>query len=410
MKYFMLIADGMADYPVAQLQGKTPLEAARTPHLDHLSRDGKLGVVQTIPPGMRPDTETSLLSLLGYDPRKQAVGRASLEAAGFGVELGVQQVAFSCSLVTVDEEILADYSAGHIGDKEAGALIQFLQENLSTRHVTFHPGRSFRNLMVYSGDEPMTVGTTPPHDAVGADFAAYLPGGQGSQLLRRLMLGSRSLLEEHEINVVRADLGENPANMIWLWGQGRVPQLGPFRERYGKTGALISASPLFIGTARHIGWDPIPIPGGTGWLDTDYTAKGKAAVEAMEKYDLVVVHVAAPDVASHDSDPLRKVVAIENIDEKIVGPVLKAMEKLSERRILIAINHFSPVMQRGHTADPVPFAIFGSGIRVIRQVPFTEKNAQEGDLHIKLGHGLMEYFLHEDQPLRKMELPHPPAE
>ncbi|NOZ22623.1 MAG: cofactor-independent phosphoglycerate mutase [Planctomycetes bacterium] len=410
MKYFMLIADGMADYAVEPLQGKTPLEAARTVNLDHISHDGKLGVVRTVPRGMRPDTETSLLSLLGYDPRKQRIGRAPFEAIGFGIEMQPQETAFSCNLVTADEENLADYCAGHIGDKEAGVLIQFLQENLSTKHVTFHAGRSFRNIMVYSGDEPMVVDTTPPHDVIGADFSGHLPAGQGSQLLRRLILGSHSLLEEHAINVVRADLGENPANMIWLWGQGRPPQLQPFPERYGKTGIMITASPLFMGVARTIGWDHIAVPGATGLIDTDYTAKGNAAVEALETHDLVVVHVASPDVAGHDGDPLRKVVAIEGIDEKVVGPVLQAMERLPEYRILVAINHFSPVAERGHTADPVPFAVFGSGIRVIRQVPFTEKNAEEGDLHIEFGHGLMEYFLHEDQPLRKMEMPHPPAE
>ena len=409
MKYLMLIADGMADYAIEQLQDKSPLEAARTVNLDHIARDGKLGVVRTVPDGMRPDTEISLLSLLGYDPRRQPVGRAPFEAAGFGIELDAQQVAFSCNLVTVDEETLADYCAGHIGDKEAGALIGFLQENLSTKHVTFHPGRSFRNIMVYSGAEPMAVDTTPPHDAVGADLSGYLPGGQGSQLLRRLMLGSRSLLDEHEINVVRADLGENPANMIWLWGQGRVPRLEPFAEKYGKSGAMITASPLFTGVARAIGWDHIAVPGATGLIDTDYAAKGQAAVEALEKYDLVAVHVAAADVASHDGDPLRKVVAIENMDEKILGPILKAMEKLPEYRILVAASHFAPVMRRGHTADPAPFAVFGSGVHFIRQVLFTEKNAEEGDLHIERGHGLMEYFLHEDQPLRKMEMPKPPA-
>lgn len=409
MKYFILIGDGMADLPIAQLQQKTPLEAARTPNMDRVARNGKLGTVRTIPPGMRPDSEVSMLSLLGYDPRRHACGRAPFEAMGLGVPLASQEVAFTCNLVTVDNYVLADYCAGHIGAKEADVLIQFLQDHLSTTHIVFHPGHSFRHLMVYSGEEIPDVQTVPPHDMIGRDIQGCLPKGEGSQLIRRLILGSHDLLEQHEVNVVRADLGENPANMVWLWGQGRLPELQPFKERYGKSGAILTASPLWRGMARHIGWEVIPVPGATGLVDTDYAAKGTMAVQALEKYDVVLVHVAAPDVASHDSDPLRKVVAIESLDQKIMGPVLQAMEKLSKFRILLAANHYSPVLERGHSAEPAPFAVYGTGVHVIRQVVFTEKNAETGDLRVDPGHSLMEYFLHDEQPLRKMDLPRPPA-
>jgi len=318
------------------------------------------------------------------------------------------QLAFTCSFVTVDEDVLADHSAGRIGDKEARVLILSLQEHLATKSVRFHPGQSFRHIMLHTAEEPLNVETTPPHDVIGHKFGNYIPYGEGSQLLRRIILGSLDMLEKHEINVVRTDLGENPANMIWLWGQGRPPQIQPFQEKYGKTGAMISASPLYQGIAKYIGWEHVDVPGATGNVDTDYAAKGKAAIEALGKYDVVLVHVAAPDVASHDGDPLRKVVAIESIDEKILEPVLKALDAINKYRVLVAANHYTPVTGLGHTDKPAPFAVYGDGVHVIRQVDFTEQNADDGDLHVNPAYQLMEYFLHEDQPLRKMDLPKPP--
>ena len=410
MKYFMLIADGMADWVAPALQGKTPVEAARTPNLDRIARFGKLGTVRTIPPGLRPDSEVAALSLLGYDPKVHAAGRAPLEAAGLGVPLGPEDLAFVCSLVTVDENILADYAAGHIGSTEGALLIEFLQMHLSSKHVRFVPGAAFRHFMIYNGHEPIPIPTVPPHDLIGKDFPSALPHGEGSQILRRLILGSRDLLSKHEVNAVRTDLGENPANMIWLWGQGRRVTLEPFKKRFGKSGVMITASPLYRGVAQCIGWDVIPVHGTAGQIDSDYTAKTKAAVEALEKYNLVVVHVAATDIASHDGDVLRKVVAIENIDEKILGPMLHALEKNPKHRILVAASHFAPVSTRSHASDPPPFAVYGTGVRAIREAPFTEASARASDLHIEEGCSLMEYFLHEEQILRKRELPrHPPV-
>lgn len=383
----------MGDWPIPELGNKTPLEVARKPNMDFIALNGKLGLVRTIPAGMPPGSDVANLSVIGYDPRKSYTGRAPLEAASMGIVMAPEHWAFRCNFVTVDGDVMADYCAGHITTKEADQLVKFLQDNLAPRDVTFYTGVSFRQIMIYSGPEPMDAVTTPPHDIIGKRFTDYLPRGNGAQLLTRLMLGSRELLATHPVNVVRVDLKENPANMIWLWGQGQAPRLAKFAERYHKTGAVISAVDLIKGIGRCIGWDVVEVPGATGELDTNYAGKAQGAINALENHDLVFIHIEAPDSAGHDGNAADKVKAIERVDAEIIGPLLDALKKSGPFRILVMPDHLTPVAKRTHVADPVPFAMYGEAVRSARQYTYTEANAQQSDLKIEEGHTLMEYFL-----------------
>ena len=393
MKYCIIIPDGMADWPVAELGNKTPLEAAHKPNMDYVAQNGRLGLVRTIPSGMPSGSDVANLSVIGYDPRKSYTGRAPLEAASMGLPMTPGHWFFRCNLVTVDGDLMADYCAGHISTKEADELVKSLQEKLAPRFVTFHTGVSFRQIMIYAGPDPMDARTTPPHDIMGKKFMDYLPRGNGSQLLQRLMLASQELLSKHSVNAVRVDLKENPANMIWLWGQGQAPRLAKFADRYRKTGAVISAVDLVKGIGRCIGWDVIEVPGATGELDTNYAGKAQRAIEALESHDLVFIHIEAPDSAGHDGDARGKVQAIERVDAEIVGPLLEGLTGFGKFRILVLPDHLTPVTKRTHVDEPVPFAMYGEAVLSSRRLSFTEANAKESDLKVEEGHTLMEYFL-----------------
>ncbi len=393
MKYCIIIPDGMADYPQEKLGGRTPLEAAKTPGMDFIATNGQIGTVQTIPDGFTPGSDIANLSLLGYDPNKYFTGRAPLEAVNIGVKLGADDWAFRCNLVTVDDGMIVDFSAGHISTKEADTLISLLNEKLSNESIKFYTGTSYRHLMVYHGNVKMNMKCMPPHDIVGQPIKDNLPRGNGREMIIELMERSRMFLDGHEINKVRIDLKENPANMIWLWGQGQRPSMPSFRQKYGFSGAVITAVDLVKGIARLIGWDVINVPGATGYLDTDYAAKGKYAIEALKNHDLVVVHVEATDEASHEGNLQEKIFAIQNIDEKIITPILKAGQDFNGLRIMVLPDHYTPIEKKTHSRDPVPFAIGGDGVEGGLGLPFTEANAQRSKLFIEHGHELMEYFL-----------------
>lgn len=393
MKYAIIVPDGMADFPQQELAGKTPIEAAYTPNMDKIARQGRLGIAKTIPEGLSPGSDVANLSLLGYDPLKYYTGRAPLEVVAAGLEMLPHDLAFRCNLVTVSDEKMADYSAGHISSKESRALIDFISKELGSQQVRFHPGKSYRNIMLMSEAENMEVSTTPPHDIIGAPIKKHLPKGKDAGRLRDLMQRSRKLLEEHEINRVRVDLEENPANMIWLWGQGRRTELPSFEEKYGVKGAAITAVDLVAGIAQLIGWDLIDVPGATGYLDTDYAAKGKFACAAITDYDLVFVHIEAPDEASHEADLRGKIKAIEQVDKEITGPVLARLKEFDEFRIMVLSDHYTPLAKRTHISAPVPLAIYGSGIKSLRETAFSEAEAERGEYRVDNGYELMEYFL-----------------
>ena len=292
---------------------------------------------------------------------------------------------------------MADFSAGHISNKESHALIDLLNQELGDETVRFHPGVSYRHLMVYSGSEKMDPQTTPPHDITGQPVAKHLPRGPGNALINDLMTRSQALLQDHEINGVRLDLGQNPATQIWLWGQGHAPQMEPFAEKYGPRGAVITAVDLIRGIARCIGWDIIDVPGATGYLDTDYAAKGAHAVSALDSYDLVFVHIEAPDEASHEGAGDKKVRAIQSVDQEVVGPAIDAAERVNQDgdgcRILVLPDHYTPVSKKTHSSEWVPFVMWGRGVEPDAREVFSEDDAKASGLKFRRGFRLMERLL-----------------
>jgi len=387
-----VIPDGAADVPLDDLGGRTPLEAAAAEHMDWVAAHGKCGTVRTVPARMEPGSDVAILSVLGYDPREYYTGRAPLEAAARGLELSDDEWVFRCNFVTIIDGVMEDHSAGHISTEEASALITELNRLLARERLHFHPGVSYRHLMTLKGEVDVT--TTPPHDILGEPVAAHMPDGPGSEVITTLIQRSESVLAGHEVNQVRRDLGENPATHIWLWGQGKMPRLPSFRDRFGLTGAAISAVDLVRGLAKLIGWDCVEVPGATGFLDTNYAGKGAAAVEALGDHDLVCVHVEAPDEAGHQADIRGKVHAIEQIDRHVVGPLLGHLrEGPDDWRLMVLPDHPTPCARRTHVAEPVPFAVAGTDMASVVERPFSEEAARAADLHIELGWELMEFFL-----------------
>jgi 2,3-bisphosphoglycerate-independent phosphoglycerate mutase len=396
MKYIVLVGDGMADYPIKELGDRTPLEVARTPNMDFIAKHGRLGRIKTIPDKMSPASDVANISILGYDPEKYYTGRGPLEAANLGIELEEDDVAFRCNLVTVSGDTLVDYSAGHISSKEAAILIKFIDQNLGTNRIKFYPGVSYRHLMLVRRrtDEHLhELQCKPPHDISGQNISKNLPKGDGADILIKLMEDSRRILEKHEINQVRIDLKENPANMIWLWGQGRKPALPKFSERYGLTGSVISAVDLIKGLGKILGLGVINVPGATGYYDTDYQGKAKAALRSLEDKDFVFVHVEAPDEAGHNGDLREKIVAIERFDQLVVGTILKAFKRKKNFRILVLPDHATPISVKTHTSDIVPFGIFGKGIVGRGFLNYSERQAEKSDLYFEKGYELLGYFI-----------------
>lgn len=393
MRYCVIVPDGAADYPVPRLDDKTPLTVAHTPNMDRAAAEGLLGLTCHVPRRMQPGSSVAIMSLAGYDPSTDYTGRAPLEAADLGLEMGLRDWAVRCNFVTVADGILADSNAGHISTEEARVLIGALNESVGDDEFTFHVGTGYRHILIYRGEEALACATNPPHDHVGEAIRNLLPRGAGAGLLERLMHDSASMLEDHEINRVRTDLGKNPANMIWLWGQGTRPSLAPFQERFGFVGGCISAVNLVRGIGRLIGWEIIDVPGITGYTDTDYTAKGRYALDALTRMDLVMVHVEAPDEASHDRDCQAKVRSLQSIDREIVGPIMAQAEQDGDIRVLICPDHLTSVQTGKHERDSVPFAIWGADVRARSGHGFSEATAAATDVEIEHGHHLMREFL-----------------
>lgn len=400
MKYVVLIGDGMADRPLKELGGKTVLQSAFTPNMDRLAREGQRGMVRTIPRGMSPGSDVANMSIMGYDPAEHYSGRAPLEAASMGVELGGSDVAYRCNLVTLSFDRkkthahMEDYSAGHISTEEAGALVKSLNEKLGSTEVVFHTGVSYRQLMIWRGGrrEP---DCTPPHDILGKDVTDYLPMGRGSEFLKDLMMRSVGVLEEHEVNRNREGRGLNPANSIWLWGQGGKPSLPLFTEKYGVSGALVSAVDLTKGLGKYAGLRILDVPGVTGYLDTNYVGKAEYSLKALETVDFVYIHVEAPDEAGHSGNYRDKLKAVEDFDALVVGSVLRGIRVFDEYRILLMPDHPTPIELRTHTDEPVPFVVYDSRKPGRSEgAAFSESIAgEEGVVTIEKGHELMGYFI-----------------
>lgn len=393
MKYAIILPDGAADEPVEQLNGLTPLAAARTPNLDWIAAHGQVGTVRTVPGGMTPGSDVATLSVLGYSPKEFYTGRAPIEAASRGIAVGPADVVFRCNLVTIADGRMEDFSAGHITSEESHRIIQDLHRELGNDRLEFHCGISYRHLMVWRSADGLDVTTTPPHDIHAQPVEKYLPTGAGSEVLRDLMRKSQEILAGHEVNQVRRDLNENPATSIWLWGQGKMPNLPRFADRYGLRGGLIAAVDLVRGLGNLLGWKVIDVPGATGYLDTNYASKGEAAAKALEEFDVVAVHVEAPDEAGHNGDVRAKITAIEQVDKLVVGPVLEKLRTFPQWRVLVAPDHPTPLAKRTHTMEPPPFCLAGSNVTAGNAAGYSEAAAKRSALQIDPGHELMEYFI-----------------
>lgn len=391
-KYVIIVPDGASDLPLDEFEGKTCLEAANTANMDRICTEGRQGIVNTIPGGFTPGSDVAQMCLLGYDPARYYSGRAPIEAAARGIHLGPDEWVFRCNLVTFADDEMADHSAGHISNKEATTLIEALRTAFASESLTLHIGVSYRHLCVIGG-KAFDVETIPPHDIIGQKISKNLPKGKNADYLTDLMMRSQRLFADHEINKVRRDLGENPVSSIWLWGQGQQARLESFKKKFGVKGAAITAVDLVRGLAKLIHFDLIEVEGATGYADTNYKGKAKAAIDALKDHDLVFVHIEAPDEAGHAGNAELKKYAIEMIDKHIVGPVHDALRGYDKWRILVMPDHPTPVHTQAHSEDPVPFAMAGTGITGVIDKPFCEANAYESGFRIEKGHELMEYFL-----------------
>lgn len=403
MKYVILIGDGMADRPDRELGGLTPLQKANTPNMDRLAAGGIIGSVRTIPNGFHPGSDVANLSILGYDPRKYYTGRAPLEAASIGVTLGDNDIAYRCNLVTLrfnDNIIMDDYSSGHISTEDARELLSSIKAELENEEISFHPGVSYRHLMVWkNGIEDIQC--TPPHDILGKEISAYLPKGNGDALLNELMRRSIKILGAHPLNKKRVTEGKKPASSIWFWGQGKRPAIPTFQEKYRLTGSLVSAVDLAKGLGIYAGFKILDVPGITGWLDTNYLGKAQYSLSALKEVDLAYIHVEAPDEAGHSGNYKDKIRAIEDFDSLVVGTIIKGMEKeYKEYRILLMPDHATPFRVRTHTDEPVPFVIYDSRVKKEnKSLSYDESITHRKDIVvIEDGFKLMDYFL-KDSPI-----------
>ncbi len=363
MKTVILVGDGMGDYGHAALGGKTILEAARTPGMDHLASHGKMALLQTVPEGMLPGSDIANLSLLGYRPEEFYTGRSPLEAASMGIELGAEEIAFRLNLVHVTEQngllTMVDYSAGHISTAEAHALIAALQAALPPQGLALYPGISYRHLLVVTADIS-GLQTVPPHDYPQKDVTPFWHNYDSVPLLADFAHKAREILADHPVNKRRMAGGKLPANAVWLWGEGKAPAMLSLQEMYGVSGALISAVDLLKGIGVYAGMEVVEVEGATGYLDTNYQGKVDAALTALERHDLVLVHVEAPDETGHQGLLQEKTQAIEDFDRAIVQPVLAGLKKFKPFRLVVCMDHFTPIVLRTHTIDPVPVVIYDS--------------------------------------------------
>jgi 2,3-bisphosphoglycerate-independent phosphoglycerate mutase len=405
MKYIILVGDGMAGKPLKKLGFKTCLQKAHTPNMDWLATAGQVGLARTVPHGYEPGSDVANLSILGYSPAKYYSGRAPIEAEYRGIKLGDKDVAFRCNLVTLDfpktggkeKAVMQDYSAGHITTKESSILIKDINKKLGSREIIFYPGMSYRHLMVWKNGRDK-LQCTPPHDITGKTITAYMPSGQGSDVINSLIQRSTEILLANKVNQNRIKNKINPANSIWLWGQGKRIPLPSFKSTHGLKGAMISAVDLTKGLGIGAGFDIINVKGATGYIDTNYIGKARAALRALKDHDILYVHVEAPDEAGHNGKVNDKLQAIEDFDEKVVGTILKSAGTYGEHSILLMPDHFTPISVRTHTKEPVPFVIYRStmdrkakGSKVRK---YSESISRMKDILVfEEGHKLMDYFL-----------------
>ncbi len=403
MKYVLVIPDGCADESQASLGGKTPLQAAHTPHMDAIAAAGLIGRTDNVPADLPSGSDVGTMTLFGYDPHVYHTGRAPLEAAAMGIELADDDWAVRCNLVNVTDGIMRSFTAEQISNELGSELIGLLQKNgCGDEHWKYRAGVSYRNILVYRARGracPLTTetGTTPPHDITDQSVESFLPKGPGSEVLRQMMDQSRELFTQHTGNNARLDAGESSATQIWLWGEGKKPALTPFGKRFGINSAVITAVDLLRGIGRILGWDIIEVPGATGYIDTDYAAKGRYAINTLAETDFVIVHVEATDEASHEGDADAKVKALEAIDRDIVGPVHDHLKSLGDYRLLVSPDHPTFLRTKTHSHGYVPFAMCGQGVSPDDLSAYDEITAESSAITLDAGHELMPLFIKQER-------------
>lgn len=401
MKYLVMLCDGMADEPNEALGNSTPMEKANKPCMDSLAAKAEVGIVKTVAEGLKPGSDVANLSVLGYEPAIYYSGRSPLEAASIGIDLKDTDVTLRCNLVTLSDDedyehkTILDYCADDISSEEAKVLIEYIQEKLGNDEFCFYPGVSYRHCLVWSNGNPHPGVLTPPHDITGKVITDYIPKGEAVDELYDLMKKSYDLLKDHPVNKARIARGKRPANSIWLWGEGTKPLLDNFSEKFGKRGSMISAVDLLKGIAICAGMNSVDVDGATGYLDTNFDGKCKAAIEEFKNgADLVYVHVEAPDECGHRGEIENKVKAIEMIDEHILGPVVEFLKGYDDFAVLVCPDHPTPLSIRTHTSTPVPYLIYDSKNEIESGVKtFCEKDARETGNYIEKGFTMMNYFL-----------------
>lgn len=398
MKYIVLLGDGMADYRLAELDGKTPLEFAKTPNMDLIAKTGTLGRIDTIPSGFIPGSDVANLSVLGYDSKKYHTGRGPLEAANMGLKLNSADMTFRCNLVTLKENgapSMQDFTSGHISSEEAKYLITDLQNRLGSDEFQFFPGVGYRHLLVWRNCRYDTIQTTPPHDITEKTISNYLPAGEGAQSLLKLMQQAKEILFQHPVNIDRLSASKKPANAIWPWGQGRAPQLLKFTQKYELNGGMISAVDLLNGIGVCAGLEVIHVEGATGYINTNYIGKARKALDSLNHLDFIFVHVEAPDEMGHEGNIDGKIQAIEDFDEKVVGTILSGVNAVGPFRLMVLCDHPTPIALKTHAADPSPFAVLSStkSENLQRGLNFEEKSAAKTNILVSPGHLLMDFFI-----------------
>ncbi len=393
----------MGDYPIDALGGKTPLAAARTPNMDFLARNGILGLTRTVPDGMSPGSDTANLSVFGYDPSKYYTGRAPLEALNMDIELGPEDAAFRCNLVTLEGKILKDFSADHINTELTRVVMAEIADNIRIDNIEYYPGVSYRNIVVWRRfPYDRLPSTTPPHDIQDMEYERYLPAGNGEDVLLDIIERSKLVIaKSQKIAAMRKRYSGKPTS-VWLWGAGKKPSMVPFQQKYGLSGYTISAVDLIHGIGRALGLSPIRVEGATGYLDTNYEGKASALLNALGSSNFVFLHVEAPDESGHEGNLKHKLQAIEDFDERIVGPVLRGLDNYPDFSVMVMPDHFTPLKLRTHTGDPVPFVIYHKGMTPAEAVSsglqrgFNERSAAETGINVDRADRLMDILVRKE--------------
>lgn len=400
MKYLVMLCDGMADFPVEALGGKTPLEAADTPCMDRLAKDSEVGLVKTVMDGMKPGSDVANLSVLGYDPKIYYTGRSPLEAGSIGIDMKDTDVSLRCNLVTLSDEpeyedkTIIDYCAGDISTADAKILVDYLAEKLNNDEFKLYSGVSYRHCLIWNNGTMDIAPLTPPHDITGKPIKEYVPKNPNAQKLYELMKKSYELLKDHPLNKERIAKGLRPANSMWLWGEGKRANLDDFKGKYGVKGSMISAVDLLKGIGKFSNMNVVSVEGATGYIDTNFEGKAEAAIKEFENgQDFVYIHVEAPDECGHRNEMENKVKAISLIDHLILSPVVDALEKMGDFKVLVTPDHPTPLSLRTHTNDPVPYMIYDSRVKKNGPDSYNEKTAKETGIYVSEGYSLMKDFL-----------------